>query len=216
MKIEKNKEAYLKKYSDQTESFPLPFDDDLFSFGSVGVKRRSSNIAEEMKVFQTLKEHGMFGMVTEEFADELAKYLEGKKVLEVMAGAGYLAHELHTRGVDIIATDDYSWGIRPYNDFPIEALDAAEAVKKYSNVDYILVSWIPMGKPATSFIKAVKEYCSDTPILHIGEGGGGCTGNDYFFDNVIEIDDENLYPAQRKFENFFGVHDHLVLMKCKK
>ena len=208
MKIEQNKKAYIEKYKEDDtrhDSYiSLPF---IEGIGS---------IALEFPVFQKLKEKGMFGLVTTEFADELAKFLKGKKVLEVMAGAGYLAHELHARGVDIIATDNFSWGIRPYNDFPIENLTAGEAIKKYSNVDYILVSWIPMDDSATELIKAVKKYCPKTPILHIGEGDGGCTGNEYFFDNVKVIEDPKLFPAQSSYERFSGIHDYLELMICKK
>lgn len=199
MKIEKNKAAYIETYKHLIPQ----------------VAQSIGRTVAEFSVREELASRGMFGLVTTDFADSLAKYLKGKKVLEVMAGAGYLAHELHIRGIDIVATDDYSWGLSAYNNFPIEHLSVSEAIKKYSEVDYILVSWIPMGEAGTDLIRAMKKYCPDKMLLHIGEHEGGCTGNDFFFDKVEEVFDENLIEAQRSFENFFGIHDNLSLLKLK-
>lgn len=199
MRIEKNKAAYIEAYKDKVPSF-------------------SSNvlsITDEFYVREELVKKGMFALITTDFADNLANYLKGKRVLEVMAGAGYLAYELQNRGVDIVATDNYSWGIHAHNDFPIENLSVYDAIRKYSDVDYILVSWIPMNDAATDLIRAVKKYCPDKLILHIGEGQSGCTGNDYFFNSVKEVFDNDLLQAQNSFEHFYGIHDELSLLKLK-
>lgn len=200
IEILKNKAAYMEKYNDL---IPTELKRMSFYMESSG----------EMYVRSYLVKNGMFALITTDFADALAKYLNGKKVLEVMSGAGYLAKALYDRGIDIIATDNNSWNLQQFSDFKIENLDAKQAIKKYNNVDYILVSWIPMGDAGTELIDTIKKYCPNTLILCIGESDDGCTANDYFFEHTECINDSRLHDSQVVFESFDGIYDCLELIK---
>ena len=54
-------------------------------------------------------ERNMWTLVSRDWVKVLAERIKGKKVLEVMAGAGWLAKALSDEGIEIFATDDYRW-----------------------------------------------------------------------------------------------------------
>ena len=56
-----------------------------------------------------LQEAGMFAYVSWKWVNPFVRWIGKRKVLEVMAGAGYLTYALREKGVDVIATDNKSW-----------------------------------------------------------------------------------------------------------
>jgi hypothetical protein len=140
------------------------------------------------KVQNTIRHnYGMYAVLTAGVLDRLAEYLKGKKVLEVMAGAGWLAKGLSDRGITVKSTDDFSW--EGYLDwkrvFPIEQLDVSEAVDKYmANYDVLIVSW--PHYIAKNLIRVMQQLPEGTPVVYIGEGAGGCCAGEKFFDYFEE------------------------------
>ena len=150
------------------------------------------NLDRSLECFETrgaLQRRGMFAIVEQVWTKALADWLGPRTVLEVMAGAGWLAKSLSGHGINVVATDDGSWH-NPSPDgnhhlidmtpiFPVERLDAREAVRKYAGRDVLVVSWPPYQD------ETIVEVCNlwgvEKPIVYIGEDEGGCTACDAFF-----------------------------------
>ena len=50
-------------------------------------------------------------------------------------------------------------------------------------------------------------------MIFIGEGYGGCTASDEFFDNIVEIEDETFSEAIKEYKQWWGIHDYPKLVK---
>lgn len=154
---------------------------------------------------------------TLEFARELKTVIGEGIVLEVGAGTGLLAKYLDAVGVNITATDDYSWydeekigtGWKRY--FPVEKFDFKEAIQKY-RADYLLLCWPMYGNPLAR--EAAELFTEQNPgglIIYIGEGMDGCTADDEFH-NGIEMVDE-LENVNLVYPQFIGLHDYVSLVR---
>lgn len=146
---------------------------------------RENLIKTHMKTI--LNQFGMWAIVDKTWTKELADLIGGRQVLEVMAGAGWLAKALKEHGTNVIATDDASWrdchtlvqGNGTVTE--VETLDAVEAIKAYPNAEVLVVSW-PAYKDQT-IVDVCDEWGNDRPIIYIGEHLGGCTACTEFFSN---------------------------------
>jgi len=113
---------------------------------------------------------GMWAIVDKQWTKKLAKWIGDRKCLEVMAGAGWLSKALSSYGIDIIATDDFSWntGEKQHKDMvpvhPIETLDAMRSVGKYGDRDILIVSWPPYD---VEVITSVCEKWGDRKTHHL-------------------------------------------------
>ena len=159
---------------------------------------------------------GMWAIVYDEWIKELALWIGNRTCLEIMAGAGWMAKALAAHGVDIIATDDYSWEkkhsgnhniLRKYQ-YSVEELEASEATKKYQDRDILICSWPYMDN---EFANACKNW-QGKPIVYIGEGESGCTANDEFFQGFEE--DESAPNIQLMC--WPGIHDYIQIGTWKR
>jgi hypothetical protein len=144
-----------------------------------------------------------YGNFTDPFLDELTEILQDKKVLEVFAGNGLLASRLAARGVDIMATSQFSGHdgheIGMFHD--VIEMDATEAVLTLgANADILLMSWPTADEGAT---RAALAWGSDRPIVFIGEitqfdkgtlGLGGCASDLFFQITAIDRDIPSYEP----------------------
>ncbi len=158
-----------------------------------------------------------FAHVNEKWVKPLAGWLSGKRILEVMAGKGYLARVFKDYGLDIKATDNYSW--IGWNDGEVfmfvENLDAIKAVEKYRDwYDIVLMCWPPYTKNIA--FEVVKSMGGSGRILYIGEGPFGSCANRRFFENVEEIHSPFLETVNEAFRSFEGINDRVVLYKPKE
>lgn len=182
-----------------------------------------------------------FALVAYDWIKILAEFIGKSKCLEVMAGTGLISKALQNCGVDIICTDNLSWENKViYNEWKkhftdIESLDAIEAVKKYGkDISYIIMSWPYMDDTCYRVYQAMKEINPDCMIIYIGEGDGGCTACDEFFENtqmslrwlyslerLESYDDEpfskDVLSITEKlnevFPSFYGIHDRISFVK---
>jgi hypothetical protein len=143
-------------------------------------KHAQDPIPVSMLVFQELRKFGMYGAVDKVWSRKLAAHLRGKRVLEVMSGAGWLAKGLAQEGIFMIATDNYDKEFDQQGTvFAVEHLDAINAVTRYrQTADVLLVSWPPYQDEE---ICRVCKAWGEKPIIYIGEWEGGCTACDEFF-----------------------------------
>lgn len=126
-----------------------------------------------------VKTHG-FSIPTEKAMDLLKLH---NPLLEVGAGTGYWAYEMRKRTIDVIATDISPEPMSNIYGFsktwtPVEALSAIDAVRKYPGRT-LFVSWPTFGE--SWITEALKEY-KGKYFFFVGEGSGGCTADDAFFE----------------------------------
>jgi len=178
---------------------------------------KSGASSEAFKLREQWLKKGMFALVTWSWITPLAKWIGDKKCLEVMAGRGWLSLALQSLGINIIATDNYSW-IKERNwDEPVtevEELDSLKAIKKYGkDIDLLIVSWPYMDEDAYNTIKELSIINPNAQIVYIGEEMGGCTANDDFYEHFQEIDDEEFQKAVSGFQSWWAIHDRVYLGK---
>jgi hypothetical protein len=144
---------------------------------------------------------GVFWRPSLAFLDQLAAFLQGKRVLEIFAGNGYLAGLLAARGIAITATslrsghDCHARGL--YH--PVTALPAAQAVAELGQEhDVLLVCW-PTVTPEV--LRAATTWGAGRDIVFIGEVTdysrghlGGCA-TDEFFDAIDATHRFNAYQG---------------------
>ena len=150
----------------------------------------------------------------------LSKWIGKRKCLEIMAGNGALSYCLQQQGINIFATDDFSWG--PDNHWnknknywtKIENIDATKAIEKYGkDIDIIIMSWPYMDDTAYNVLKTMRKINKNCVMIYIGENSGGCTADDEFFNNIVELENHNFYNAVSQFDSWIGIHDNLYLVK---
>lgn len=159
-----------------------------------------------------------FALLTSEWIDLLVKWIGNKKCLEIMAGCGSLSYCLKHRGVDIIATDNFSWsnGCRVKWDqywTNIENIDAIEAIEKYSDRDIIIMSWPYMDNCAYESLLKMRKTNPNAQMIYIGEPRGGCTSSDNFFEVIEYVNDHSFLEINQKFPKWNGIHDQIYLIK---
>lgn len=130
---------------------------------------------------------GVFWRPNEAFVEQLAGWLEGKRVLEVFAGNGYLAALLARAGVAVTATtrfsshDAHSSGLY----FPVLESEASRAVSGLGrDHDVLLMSWPTV---TDAVLQAAYRWGFEKPIVFIGEVTdyakghlGGCATDEFF------------------------------------
>jgi hypothetical protein len=150
-------------------------------------------------------------------------------ILEIGAGRGYLSQILRHAGIDAVATDLNPEGSHEHRNFrkhaselgpisepvycPVEPMDAEMAISSYPDRT-VLCSWPSLG--GMWFTDAAKMLTKGQHIAVIGEGPGGCTGDDSFYDLVHRDFAPVAYPGDEDpIWRFPGIHDHLHIFVRK-
>ncbi len=162
-----------------------------------------------MKARDFCTERGMWALATQDLAEQLAAWIGDRAVLEIMAGAGWLARALSDAGVRVVATDDGSWErtwfhrfLQPvYEVLPVEASVAVQTIP----ADVLLCSWPPYDDEAIT--AAAMLWGSERPIIYLGEGYGGCNAPESFWRSFREEDAAPVIPLMR----WPGIHDSVVI-----
>jgi hypothetical protein len=153
---------------------------------------------------------GMWAIVDKIWTKDLAEWIGQRKVLEVMAGAGWLAKALADCGVKIMATDDYSWDKDTHKEikrvYPIQNLHALEAIT-IIEADILLCSWPPYEDD--TILQAARLWGPERPIIYIGEWNG-CNTVPEFFDHFQTI------ACQFPMVSWDGIHDHVFIGYYRK
>ena len=165
---------------------------------------------------QYVAEYG-FVLLTQECVDALAGVLSGKRALEVGAGTGFLSHCLAEKGVSIVAQDVARPGDNFYGFQKTWKLDKIGPFEDSVTPEYdaIILSWPCLG---SSFAFEVASAMSSGQILiYQGEGPGGCTAADDFFDYtggegwlVREDDTNRLNEFHYRFP---AINDHWLVLE---
>lgn len=164
------------------------------------------------------KKYGFF-LISEDFLSTSSLLLKNKRVLEVGAGSGFLSYCLQKNGIDITAIDlkvkNNNYGFEKNYTNIIQA-NASDYLSKYNHYDTIIMSW---PNYQTSFAHDVlSKMKSGQRLIYIGEGYGGCTANDDFFDllsSKVNIDAEQTKLLQKNSYSWPCIHDNIEVYVIK-
>lgn len=152
-----------------------------------------------------------FVCLTHEWMTELVSFTNKfNKVSELSCGAGWFTHWLRKYGQPVSGhcVDDFSWNDMKYQKW-VKKIDSIKHVKKSKDVDLFILCWPYMDDVAFKIWSVMQPKQS---LLYIGEGYGGCTANELFFDAVegheVNIENKRIY---NKFKSFYAVHDYPAL-----
>lgn len=157
---------------------------------------------------------GMYGFVSWKWVEPFAEWIKGKKVLEVMAGRGWLSHALRLKGIDIISTDNFSWHKNAGWEEPlteITNIDAVKSIDKFGKqVDIVIMSWPYMDNTAFQVLKRLHEVNPSALVVYIGEYYG-CTADKEFHNHFEEIEDIGFNKVIEKYQRWNNIHDRPFL-----
>ncbi len=165
-----------------------------------------------------LEDHyGMWAYISAPFVQDISKYVKDKKVLEVMAGNGYISKGLKNLGTTVYPTDSLAWtsenqtGKKPVID--VEPLDALAAIEKYQDtVDYVIMSWSPDEDPIDQqILEAIRKADHKLQLIVIGEKDGATNTTDFWqMANYVEPDATK--QLNRHHQPFDLINDQLYLI----
>jgi hypothetical protein len=134
----------------------------------------------------------------------LARILDGRGVVEIGAGSGYWAWQMVQVGIDVVAYDPHPPS--PENKyatdrlyFPVEIGDEHVAANHPDRA--LLLCWPSYDSGFAA--SALKAYRGDT-LVFVGEGHGGCTADDEFFELLDEGWDETSISPMHV--SYWGIH----------
>lgn len=185
----------FSKDSDKLPSaIQLPMTDDLFNI-------------ENYKFRSEYVKHS-FTILTEEMILGIKRFLDTNnitKIAELMAGSGWISHWLTKYDVEVLhCSDNHSWSDRLVYHDNVEKRDAIDYIKTDGQeIELIIVSWAYMDPTLADVWKGMKE---GQYLIYIGEGRGGCTANDEFFD-LVECKDICELDNSR----FQSIHDYITV-----
>ncbi|MEC0276870.1 hypothetical protein [Peribacillus frigoritolerans] len=183
-----------------------------------------SGSLKELRLKSAFNDAGMFGFVSWKWVNPFVEWIGTKRVLEVMAGRGWLTHALRIKGVPVIATDDFSWANGGGWKEPltqVDHLDAIESVKLYGEqIDILIISWPYMNDTAYEVLKELHKVNPTALCVYIGEGPGGCTASDKFFshfEDEHEMENASKWvEVQDNFQRWHGFHDRPAVGRYRK
>ena len=126
---------------------------------------------------QSFSFNPVYQILNKEFISELSKYLKyiesnchtDKPIIEVCAGNGKLSHHLRNQGINILATDDYSWDNISRKENKVEKLKCSKALEKY-NPEIVIASWLP---PRSTLNMNIVNHPSVKYFISIGDQDWG-------------------------------------------
>lgn len=139
----------------------------------------------------------------------------GAKAIEIGAGTGYWASLLAQSGVDILAYDDAppdriaNYYFRPsHGDFAVTWYDVAigDPAVLTEYIDRTLfLCWPPYAEDMA--YRCLQSY-QGKRLVFIGEGQGGCTGDDAFFEELGKHWEE---VADHRIVQWYGINDYITV-----
>jgi hypothetical protein len=141
-------------------------------------------------IMPLINQKGIYCFYSKPLINKLSRIIAGRKCIEIAAGDGTLTKFLNEKGIDCIATDDYSWQhYITYSDC-VEKIDAKVALQKY-NPEVVICSW-PV--PRNTYEKHVFNTNSINTYIVIGTNNPLISGDfeSYYNTNefTMELDKE--------------------------
>ncbi|MCE0536130.1 class I SAM-dependent methyltransferase [Kineosporia rhizophila] len=116
---------------------------------------------------------GIYCFYSASLITRLTRLIDGRRCLEIGAGDGTLSRFLSERGVDIVATDDYSWA--DSIDYPSTVIrQSASKALRTREPEVVITSWTP---PANLFERQIFATPSVQTYITIGSQHESETGD---------------------------------------
>lgn len=159
-----------------------------------------------------------FYLISQPFLNTCADLFQDMNILEVGAGTGFLSQQLKNLNLNISAVEqnihNNSYGFN-HSYFDLIEDNAIDFLKHHSEFDLIIMSW-PNYNSSFAY-DILKNMRPKQKLLYIGEGYGGCTANDQFFDllekRTVKLPETNL--LQQYSSSWSGIHDFPFLYEIK-
>jgi len=131
---------------------------------------------------------GIYCFYSRELVAALAKKIGTRSCLEIAAGDGTLTRFLSQQGVQIQASDDYSWEHAVRYPAWVARLDAVEALRRYAP-DVVICSWPPAGN---GFERQVFRTRSVQLYIVISSRHRFAAGNwgDYYEQSAFDLEED--------------------------
>ncbi len=140
----------------------------------------------------------------------------GPQVLDPLAGSGWWAHLLGQGDVLVTASDlnppdgtDANHWHRGGEHVTVARMDAVIAAGLSSVTQTLLLSWPPYDSDIG--VRIVEAFRGNR-IVYVGEGWGGCCGDDAMFE-LLGRDWEEI--AEHRPVQFYGLHDYVTIYDRK-
>lgn len=143
----------------------------------------------------------------------ISKTISGCKVVELVAGSGFLASCIMAnpnKPINYLATDAMKGDdtfTKTY--FKVQKLNHLETLTKNPDADVLIINW-PTYKDKWAS-EALRKFKGDI-VIYIGEGMGGCNADDGFFEELSENWEEKECEPCIQWQ---GLRDSLFLYKRK-
>ena len=142
-------------------------------------------------------------------------------VVSVGSGTGYLESLLVQAGADVIATDAFLGERNTYSHreqwMEVTEMDCAEAAARWAD-RALLISWPPYNRPmGSSALESYLEAGGHT-VLYLGEGWGGCTGDERFHELLWENFEETrkiMLPQWYGLRDYGSIHRKLPCLRSE-
>ncbi len=143
---------------------------------------------------------------TWEAIDTIKRY-SPNGVVEIGAGGGYWATLLRKRGVHVDAYDiqDGHYWEKAAKWARVEKGGPENAARHSTST--LFLCWPPYSDPMA--YEALMAYEGST-LVYVGEGNGGCTGDERFFD-LLEAEWDLI--SALTIPRFYGIHDALYVYR---
>ena len=158
-------------------------------------------------------------LLSYDWLEPLAQWIGARKCLEIMCGSGALSKGLQDCGVDIRATDDYSWDKAHSTAWfrntwtQVEQLTALQAIEQYGGEsELILCSWPFVNDDCYEALLKMRQVNPAAQMIFIGEWRGG-TASSKFFDAAKMVESDSFAHAVANFKCIYGVQDRPYLVK---
>jgi hypothetical protein len=136
--------------------------------------------------------------------------------IEIGAGTGALAEGIRAQGGGCVATDNFAWAAfesgkwKKANVIQMDAVDAARSIAAADKIGTGLLSSWP-EYDADWCYRAVTLLLPGQKFGYIGEGDGGCTGDDQLHALLAsDFDEIDQHHVLRLVD---GIHDHCIIYR---
>jgi uncharacterized UPF0146 family protein len=176
---------------------------DLFSFYNSG------DIVSKYEKREKYRTGVSWHVPTQELISLISKY---GPIVSVGSGFAYTESIAISQGVDLIATDiepskNNKWCRDGKFHCEVEKLTASEAVKKYKGRN-VFMGWPPYANPMAYEVASSMKV--GAYLIYVGEGWGGCTGDDEFFQTLesdfVEVD-------SLRIPRWSGINDYCTVYR---
>jgi hypothetical protein len=194
-------------FDGEAELRPCPYGLNLASLveenASTADLRKHVRHAGEMILSSKMRETYIrrmgFAIPTREWVGNMRSLVGNRRVLEVGAGTGALARHMAGLGFSWTPTDIAPAGKN------VLSMGATRAVVELE-YDILFWSWWPYMGPLERFL----QFAPEVPIIFVGEGRGGCTNSEWFWQTEAEV--TCLFPLDEDVVSFWGLHDQTMVL----